>query len=184
MIKKIIIIISGIIIAFLAVVFIRKIFFKTTTADEWLVKQKEYVDAFSDFDDSYNTVFTLYMQGGLTEANFLMHVDQFENELQLMKTAYDKEKPKINIKSYTYANKKGIEAIENLFSVYSNLLKDAKENSGNKEALLYSKLAYKQDVEDCLLSYITSVSILNEEVEKMQGGKDKQEEATSNFTGN
>ena len=126
---------------------------------EYFSMQGRYMDDLENFADQMDDVVSLYISGAIKEEDFLIHLQQLEEEEKIMKGLYDKEKKENPVKtgSHTYDTKAGCEAVEACFFAFESLVSEMEETSSEPEQIGYIYLSYHQEFADHLADYIVSL---------------------------
>ena len=128
------------------------------TGEDYLKVQEKYMAEFQVYSDNIDDIVSLYLDGSITEEDFLNHLEIFQQELDLMKATHDSEAEKYPVKTGTdtYHTKRGAEAVAECYDIYQNILTTLQNNSSDKDALSYKYIAYHQDIIHALSDYMTA----------------------------
>ena len=125
------------------------------TGKEWLSNQKKYFDQLETFSDTVDTVISLYLNNNISEEDLRNHIGDLQEELILLRTAYEEEMRKhpVRLGTDTYETKAGTEAVNGLYEVYEKMLDDLSALSGDKDKFTYTKLIYNDEIADKIAAY-------------------------------
>lgn len=157
MIKKIIIIA---IIAIAAIVSIKTIHtnINSKTGTEWFEEQGAYVSNMETWASQLDDVTALYINGNISQDDYMSHIDLLEKELALMKADYSVSKENVKIGSYSELEKMGCDSVEECFSVMGDMIDMVRESSGNPDELSYNYIAFQQKLIYAIEGYAEAIS--------------------------
>ncbi len=131
------------------------------TGDEWVIMQMDYMDDIDAFTQGMDEVYTLYVSGGITAEDFLTELRLLKQQNQIMQQVYESEKEENTIlpNSYSSIAQKGIQSIEDMRNIFTNILNESTDEDGNvlsQEEIAYLYLSYNDELETDLASYLVA----------------------------
>ena len=131
------------------------------TGDEWVIMQMDYMDDIDAFTQEMDEVYTLYVSGGITAEDFLTELRLLKQQNQIMQQVYESEKEENTIlpNSYSSIAQKGIQSIEDMRNIFTNILNESTDEDGNvlsQEEIAYLYLSYNDELETDLASYLVA----------------------------
>ena len=131
------------------------------TGDEWVIMQMDYMDDIDAFTKGMDEVYTLYVSGGITAEDFLTEVRVLKQQNLIMQNVYETEKEKNPIlpDSYSSIAQKGIQSIEDMRNIFTNILNESTDEEGNalsQEEIAYLYISYNDELKTDLASYLVA----------------------------
>lgn len=131
------------------------------TGDEWVIMQMDYMDDLDAFTKGMDEVYTLYVSGGITAEDFLTEVRVLKQQNLIMQNVYETEKEKNPIlpDSYSSIAQKGIQSIEDMRNIFTNILNESTDEEGNalsQEEIAYLYISYNDELKTDLASYLVA----------------------------
>ena len=131
------------------------------TGNEWLLEQENYLTDVQDFCSNMDEVFSLYIMGTMSKADFVNEITIMKTEYAVIQSDYEKviKNNPVKAGSYSYVSKRGIDGITNARKYIADVLNVAIGEDGvalsiDEEA--YQYLAFKQNLSDALADYQTA----------------------------
>lgn len=117
-------------------------------ADEWFAAEFFFYQEMTDVAQHVDSTTSLFLNENLDESAYLEQMQVIRQEMNVFLYQHDEKKKlyKVDVNSYTLANKAGIEAAENCYQLLTNLIDDCIANAGDKDRLIYLYLSYKDRV--------------------------------------
>ena len=134
---------------------------KKITGEEWFDMQAEYISDFETYADTVDTVISLYISGSLDAEDMLSQISMFRSELIVLEQDYARAEEEHPVKAgtHTYASKRGCEAVEEIFTLYDNLMETIENNYADRDVLLYKYLAFRDELTDSIAKYMAAAIV-------------------------
>lgn len=131
------------------------------TGDEWVIMQMDYMDDIDAFTKGMDEVYTLYVSGGITAEDFLTEVRVLKQQNLIMQNVYEAEKENNPIlpDSYSSIAQKGIQSIEDMRNIFTNILNESTDEEGNalsQEEIAYLYISYNDELKTDFASYLVA----------------------------
>lgn len=128
------------------------------TGTEWFNKQQTYMDNMETLTDNMDDALSLYVAGAIGEEDFLTHIKQFQDELQLIRDERDAELRAHPVRpdTETYATKSGTEAVTELLDLCGDMLDMCENTYQDKDTLVYNYMAYEDLMVDSGAKYLAA----------------------------
>lgn len=131
------------------------------SGDEWVIMQMDYMDDIDAFTKGMDEVYTLYVSGGITAEDFLTEVRVLKQQNLIMQNVYESEKENNPIlpDSYSSIAQKGIQSIEDMRNIFTNILNESTDADGNalsQEEIAYLYISYNDELKTDLASYLVA----------------------------
>lgn len=131
------------------------------SGDEWVIMQMDYMDDIDAFTKGMDEVYTLYVSGGITAEDFLTEVRVLKQQNLIMQNVYESEKENNPIlpDSYSSIAQKGIQSIEDMRNIFTNILNESTDEEGNalsQEEIAYLYISYNDELKTDLASYLVA----------------------------
>ncbi len=131
------------------------------TGDEWVIMQMDYMDDIDAFTKGMDEVYTLYVLGGITSDDFLTEIRVLKQQNLILQKVYEAEKENNPIlpDSYSSIAQKGIQSIEDMRNIFTNILNESTDENGNvlsQEEIAYLYLSYNDELKTDLASYLVA----------------------------
>ena len=125
------------------------------TGDEWLKYQQVYTEEMSEFAETMDSMVSEYVTGSMPEQDFLNYTEILRQEVLIMRKAYDQDHEQNPVKPGTDTEdaQYGCDSVYSCYGILLELLDNMKENSSEPEAVLYSYLAYSQELKESIAGY-------------------------------
>lgn len=135
----------------------------TVTGMMWFEEQGFYVGNVKDFSLSLDNITSLYINGNISETDYYNHLCVLKAEYNLMLLAYDNAKKQYPVKTGThdYYTKLGCESVEQSMYIVSGLIDACMQNRSDKDKLIYTYLAYSQELSTEFSNYTLAYSVIN-----------------------
>ena len=134
------------------------------TANEWFINETGYMRGMEELCEQMDTTVSMYINKNLDEEAYLSQMQVINGELQVFfadrKEA--REYYNIDVDTYDYVNKAGVESAEKTYDIMKRLVSDCITYSSDRDKLSYLYLAYMEELKDELAYY----SVCYDEVAK------------------
>ena len=151
------------------------------SGDDWLLMQRASMDELTSFTATMDEVYTLYFTQEINKSDFKNELLILNNTLNIMRAQREEFKTKYDIipESYSYAAKRGVDAVDALYLSLSDLLMGSVDELGEPKSVFdvsYIYTAYKEEITSYLADYIVAISWVADEYGIDLSQKDKEPE--------
>jgi len=131
---------------------------------EWFIKQSDYLNNLMTYSENMDDVVSLYLSGNMSEGDFVLFLQQFQGEINLLKADRDKylKKHPVRLGSETKETNAGAEAVDEIFKAYTEMIPVLEKYRNDKETLAYNYLAYEQVILRALSKYVAARYVVYE----------------------
>ena len=135
------------------------------TGQIWFEYQTNYVSCMQQTATQLDNIVTLYINDNISEQDLDNHLSIIKSECNMLKISYanDKNRYPVKVGSYDYYTKTGTETVEICIDKMINLVDACMKSENDKDELIYTYLAYSQELSKDFAEYITAYAVINYE---------------------
>lgn len=128
----------------------------------WFDCQQEYIGNIQETAKQLDTITSLYLNGNINSEDYYNHLCIIKTEYNILHASYEENSIKYPVKvgSYDFYTKSGCESVAASMNIMSNLIDSCINSREDKDKLIYTYLAYSQELSKEFAGYTTAYAVI------------------------